>query len=219
MMIRIDRLHSTFINVPKTGSTSMRDFLFENVFGQNDICTLHRRESYGVSIKHTSSSHQTVGYCIDHSLSPITDTFYLVVREPLERQLSRFFYRINSGAMRDIRPSNFQRLVIEGNGLLPDPRHRYQEALQYTFADVRTKCVWWRVEDLNDRMEDLARQNSILIKHPIRRENSSFSGTINTKDCLNAYYDKETRRLAEEYHARDIELYERVTYEARQGSH
>jgi len=165
-----------FLSVQKAGSTAVRQFLEANY-----------------AVDKFDNSHYTRTEILDKGLAKPTDTFIGVVREPLERQLSRFLYQAKHGIYKDrsidgfppMKPGSidgFRQKIINGNGCLPN----YKRAVDYE-ADV-----WWLYTDL-DKIIDLPRVN--------------LTGNLPTDQWMvSQFYNDHTRELATEYHKADIEL-------------
>jgi hypothetical protein len=211
-MIRICRLNSTFINVPKTGSIAVRDFLLDNVFTAEDLCTRHKykgqRFSQNVKDEHSGSSHVTVDYCIKNQLSPETDTFYLTIREPLERRLSFFLFRTEGKGT----PTQFQKMIKENNGKFCKLTIRkLKPAFEWSQSSFAlhpvANIVYWPYPYLQKNLYEFMDLNGLDIKTDLKRVNCNGK---NTKELISKYYDKETILLTENLFREDFELYEKI---------
>jgi len=216
-MIRIVRYKSTFINVPKTGSTSIRNFLFNNVFSAEDICSFHTLNGKQVSCNiqdiHKNSSHHDVKYCIENAISPKSDTFYLTIRDPLERQLSRYFYRFTQGFFSENTPKNFQDIIKKNDGMLPD-KTSYHEKMQYKFGHYPdANIIWIPYPKLKEIYQNIIENWGIKINKQIIDANVSLPNQPRTKYLIDLFYDKQSRLLAEKCLEKDIELYEKISKE------
>lgn len=214
-MIRICRLNSTFINVPKTGSIAVRDFLIDNLFTEDDLCTRHKyrgqRFSQNVQKEHSVSSHVTVDYCIKNNLSPDTDTFYLTIREPLERRLSLFLFRTEGNGT----PYQFQKMLKENNGrFCKFTIRRLKPAFEWTQTSFgyhsTANVVYWPFPYLEKNLYEFMDKNKLTVKRDLQRVN--YNGK-NTKELIPEYYDNETILLTENLFYEDFELYEKIMTE------
>lgn len=210
-MIRIHRLKATFINVPKTGSTSVREFLIHNVVTPEDTVSYHNGNSLNID-SHRLNSHYTQYFCVVNNFCMADDTFFATVRNPLERMLSLYLYRWRQGKIESPSVTDFRRRLHEGSGWIQD-HQPYQTQLQSEFLDTGT---WWCYDRLDEHIEDLIQRYSIEVKVPFGHHNKSSS--VPTYKLLDKFYDVATKTLVEDAQRVDFELYERVKNEYRKSS-
>jgi hypothetical protein len=209
-MIRIHRLKATFINVPKTGSTSVREFLIDNVVSSEDTITYHRGITQNVSAG--LHSHYTQSNTIKNDLSVSDDTFYATVREPLERTLSLYLYRWKQGEIPTPSIGDFRLRLYKGKGWIQDVKP-YQMQLQSNFMNNGT---WWCYDTLDSHIKDLIQKYTIEVKVPFGHHNQS--SLVPTHKLVDQFYDESTKNLVRSAQQLDFELYERVKNEYRKSS-
>ena len=204
-MIRIDRFKAVFINVPKTGSTSVREFLVNNVVTDQDTVVYHSGFSSIQNLKGLNS-HYTQHMSLVNNFCLPDDTFFATVRNPLERMLSLYLYRWRQGKVQSPSIQDFRQKLIDGEGWLID-HQPYQMQPQHEFLDYGE---WWCFDHLDQHINDLVQRYNIEVKVPLQWHNKSLSPSKQTSDLIDNFYDDETRKLVSTVHARDFELYERV---------
>lgn len=211
-MIRINRLKAVFINVPKTGSTSIREFLLQNIVTKEDTVVYHNGFSSIPNLK-VVNSHYTQNLSLSNNFCLPDDTFFATVRNPLERILSLYMYRCRQGSVQFPSIQDFRKKLIYGQGWLED-HQAYQMQPQYQFLDYGE---WWCFDYLDSHVRDIVHRYDIQIKAPLQHYNKSLSSNIQTSSLVDTFYNDETRKLVSTAHARDFDLYERVkdAYRAR----
>ncbi len=209
-MIRIKRLNATFLNVSKTGSTSVREFLIDNVVTPKDTITYHKGMKQNV--EDGMHSHYTQSFAIENNLSNSDDDFYATVRNPLERMLSLYLYRWKQGKIEIPSAVDFRFRLYKGQGRIQD-HQPYHMQLQSEFMNHGT---WWCYDTLDSHIEDLIQKYSINVKIPFGHYNKS--SPVPTYKLLDEFYDRSTRKLVENAQEPDFELYERVKNEYRKSS-
>lgn len=206
-MIRIHRFKATFINVPKTGSTSIREFLIDNVVSAEDTVTCHKLMIQNVDVG--LHSHYTQSDAINKNLSAPDDAFYAVVREPLERMLSLYLYRWKQGKIKTPSIADFRLQLYKGKGWIQD-RKPYQMQLQSEFMNNGT---WWCYDTLDFHIKELIQKYAIEVKVPLGNHNQS--SLVPTHKLVDHFYDESTKNLVRSAQQPDFELYEKVKNEYR----
>ncbi len=188
-MIRIPHLEISLILIPKTGTTSIKDYILKNCPG---------------SIEH-KRTHISKHEAIEDKFASPEDRFIAVVRDPIELQLSRYFYKCRQGMVERNSPEDFRQRIKQGKGLLTGGEY-YETAPQYWFVDRTDWLVpFTRLESFYSSFIEVC---GYLEVHPFKKLNKS--NLIHTSLLLPYYYDAETKELAEHYHKQDIELYKKA---------
>jgi hypothetical protein len=188
-MIRMPNLRVSIVLIPKTGTTSVKNYILNNCIN----CLEHPR------------THITKNQSIDEKFSSADDRFIAVVRDPLELQLSRYFYRSRTGKIEDHSPEDFKKRLKKGEGLLTGGEY-YELAPQHWFVDdIDWLVPFPEMETFYSKFIEIC---GFSERQPFKILNSSNS--IATRALMIYYYDAETKELAEHYHRQDIELYKKA---------
>ena len=209
-MIRIHRFKATFISVPKTGSTSIREFLIDNVVSAEDTITYHNDMIQNVDVG--LHSHYTQSDAIKNNLSVSDDTFYATIREPLERTLSLYLYRWKQGKIQKPSIADFRLQLYKGEGWIQD-RKPYQMKLQSEFMNNGT---WWCYDNLDFHIKDLIQKYAIEVKVPFGIHNQS--SLVPTHKLVDHFYDEATKNIVRNAQQPDFDLYEKVKNKYRNSS-
>lgn len=229
-MIYIKRFNWCLVGIPKCGSEATRYWFYDNVFQPGDLISLGDNPiteepmitSEPVPEQLLINPHITVQNQIDNNLTPLDCHYVGIIRDPLERMLSLYCYRLTKPDRNDVNwefripdPKEFKRLVKEHNGRVPDP-YKHQVLPLYRFMQYNGEYVpnheWWLMDNLPKHIKDFCSRYNIEEKTPFIRRNtlSSKEPLLSSKHLMDLFYDEETRKIASEYHWKDIELYESV---------
>jgi hypothetical protein len=211
-MISIRRFKFNFINVPKNASTSIRRFFIDNVVQPEDSYSEYyedenTRWSQNMAHHHASHSHMDVTYAVDNGLLDKTETIVGVLREPVERVLSLYLYRVKQGLVQSPGIADFRRSVSVG--FYPD--RPWQNQLQSSFLTYEGKQLgqWWLFDNIDHHINDFVDTYGIDVKRPLLTQNKSIKNH-DTKEYLSTFYDADTLRAVTKYYEQDIELYHRM---------
>lgn len=190
----------------------MSRFLYENVCYEEDIISklLIWTGTEYARIYHKNSpplphSHVDSSYVIEHNIVPETAHFIGVIREPLERQLSLYLYRIRD-AKYEVRlpsPEHFRSLFIDG--MLKDKTQQMQP--QSTFINKELSHTYWLFDTVDKHLTDFCITNNIEIKSPLQVMNRSPG---NTKKLVDIFYTEELKNQVREAYEEDFILYNKV---------
>ena len=148
-------------------------------------------------------SHIDSKYVVEQGIVPESAHFIGVIREPLERVLSLYLYRIRDGQYGPILPSpkHFQSQFVDG--VFNDTPQQTQP--QHTF--LPSNGEFWLYENINDHLIDLCSRYGIEVKEPLLRLNKSPG---DTKQLIKHFFTPELIESIRHKYAEDFELYERL---------
>jgi hypothetical protein len=209
-MIYFKRLNTCFIRIPKNASSSAMLFLYDNVWHKEDTISRMYRwneheydKTYHENCPVLPNAHVDAKYVIDNGIVPATAQFYGIIREPLERCLSLYLYRIRDGRYGKILPSpeHFQSLFKYG--VLQDTPQQMQ--IQSTFLNETGK--YWLYEDIEKQLTDFCAQHNIKISVPLQLLNKSPG---DTKRLVPIFFSNKVLTEFKIAYQKDFELYEKV---------
>jgi hypothetical protein len=180
-MIYLPKSNTLFINVPKNASTSFSTLL-------RDTATIF------------SDKHLTL-YEIENIITlPSSVNIVAIIREPFERLLSLYLYRIKQQRYntRFPSPEDFRKRVKEGNGTLID--HPWQMRAQSDYMP-KERGTWWSYKNIDKLANNISTNN-------LQWENKSTS--IPYSILIPKFYDADTYELVKQKYQCDIYLYEEI---------
>lgn len=214
-MIYIKRLNFCYIRIPKSASTTVMTFLYNNICDpaedivsrafewDNDIYN----KLFCLNCPTLPHSHVDVTYVIDNAIVPSSAIFKGVVRQPYERQLSLYFYRIRGGVYGHKKPSiaEFRSKIIDG--VLQD--HPQQMQTQSSFLKHKNITIgdYWLCDNIQQQLYDFCETHSIPIKVPLSCINKSPG---NKKQLIDIFYTAELKAQVKNRYYEDFQLYERL---------
>lgn len=181
-MIYLPNINTVFINVPKNASTSFGVLL-------KDSATIFTNE------------HLTLQEIENRIILPIDVKFVAIIREPFERLLSLYLYRIKQQRY-DVKipsPADFKKRLIKGNGTLID--HPWQMRLQSAYMP-KYRGTWWDYKNIDKLAKTIS-------PGKLQWENKSTS--IPYSILLPKFYDADTFELVKLRYQQDISLYEEIS--------
>ena len=208
-----------FLRVPKNASTSLATFFIRGYCDQNDTYT--RVADSGINgnkisedlrnkyRKHFRIIHLTLNEIIQNKI--VDEKFARsckmigVLREPLDRQLSLYFFKTRSASQS---PEGFRKMFR--NGCCEDDLNN--EILQSDYLKIGDQSVgeWWLYENLNERLAEFQSQYQPKKNVELPTYKSSFRKNIDKQKLIDEYYDDETREAVLTYYEADVKLYERL---------
>lgn len=211
-MIYVKRLNFCFIRVPKNASSTIMHYLYQNVCDQKEDIITRGFTDYPARIlcincPRLEHSHIDTQFAID-KLKILPDARFVgVIRNPLERQLSLYMFRILKniyGAKPS--PEHFRSML--DNGELKDDQP-WQTQHQHTFLeyDGNTIGEWWSYDNVDQHLSEFMKEHGIVERVPLQKLNAS-PGT--KTDLIDIFYDADSKARAMKAFAKDIELYEKV---------
>lgn len=215
-MVISDKNQFIYIRIPKNASTSLATFFVQNYCGPEDkwssigdagIPTVNIPQN--VIDKHREQYrfiHLTLNEIVQEGLITPDEVRLKkvigVIRNPLERQLSLYFFK-NRNHRNRCRPNEFQTLMRKGFYEEDGSNHILQT--EYLKLGDENVGEYWKYDNLDKHLEQFIEHYGEP-KHPIQSFKSQFKPK--NKDLINEYYDSSTRKAVEEYFAKDFEEYE-----------
>ena len=211
-MIYIKKLNFCFIRIPKNASSSIMHFMQANAGCEEDVFSRVFKlegnilsKGYGQNFPSTHNSHCDASYAIDHGLVPQTAKFVGVVRDPFDRQLSLYLYRMKDQTTIKPSPEHFKHSTI--NGILQDLPHHMQLQSSYLSYSTDIDHEFWLFENVHNHVANWCKEYNITPIKPLT-DLSRFS--VDTLSLIDTYYDDELRSQVAEAWAPDIELYNKL---------
>jgi hypothetical protein len=227
-MIYIKRLDTCFLRIPKTGSQSLLLFLQDNVVDlSEDIISRPisiRYESPFTDLKLSNLAHNTqinfitahvnAQFIIDNGICTSSTKFIGVIRNPYERQISNYLYRINR-KQNDI-PKNENDLIYSfrksvNTGILSTEKVDTHIDKQCNFFKYNgtflNSSQPWLLDNLKNTLEIFCNNHSIKIKHPLEHINRSIG---DKKKLIDKLYTEELKQKVYEVYKEDFELYNKL---------
>lgn len=210
-----------FLRVPKNASTSLATFFIRGYCDSDDIYTgvgdsgINRNNIseniYDKYRKHHRMIHLTLNEIIQNKI--VDEKFVRsckmigVLREPLDRQLSLYFFKTRGNQVSQC-PDDFRRMFR--NGCCDDDLNN--EILQSDYLKIGDQSVgeWWLYEDLNERLAEFQTEYQPKTNVELPTYKSSFRKNVDKQKLIDEYYDDETREAVLTYYNADAKLYERL---------
>lgn len=215
-MVISDTHNFIYIRVPKNASTSLATFFVKNYCNVNDKWTTIgdagiptsniSKEVIAKYRKQYRFIHLTLNEIIQEGI--ITEAnarskkIIGVVRNPLERQLSLYFF-LNRQKSSQATVSQFRSVMQKGFYQSDGSNH----ILQTDYLKIGEQSVgeFWKYDKLDDHLEDFISEHGQPM-FPLKSFKSNFKPK--KQDLISEYYDAPTRKAVEEYFAKDFEIYE-----------
>ena len=211
-MIYIKRLNIAFIKIPKNASTSFSNYLIETLVTAEDTYTLTADRSFNLTAMksqnipegYTTKSHLTYAQC--SSLVPSDTLCYGIIRNPLERMLSLYIYRLQQRAYGNILPSveHFRSLIK--NGVFQD--FAWQQIAQTTFLAGAVHKHWMLYDTLSDEVQSFAKIYNIPTDN-FPKINVSAG---NKQQLITKYFDTALIQEVRSNYYEDFNLYEELSF-------
>jgi hypothetical protein len=207
-----------FCRIPKNASTSLATFFVRNCCDNNDVYTMIGDSG----TKATNVPDSTINkYRTEYRMIHLTlqeiiyEKLYTVeqamswdnigvIRDPLERQLSLFFFKHRGSA--DV--NKFRQLVERGYHETDGSNHILQcDYLSWEGEQVGT---YWPYDQIDQKLEQFVLSKGIQVKESLKTYKSQFKpGEM--KSLIDKYYDKKTKDAVMKYFALDYELYNKIS--------
>jgi hypothetical protein len=216
-MVISDSNNFIYIRVPKNASTSLATFFVKNYCNTNDKWTAvgdsglkTNNVSPEVVAKHRKQYrfiHLTLNEIIQEGIVTEADArskrVIGVIRNPLERQLSLYFF-LNRQSAGTATVSQFRSIMQKGFYESDGSNH----ILQTDYLKIGDESVgeFWKYENLNEHLEKFVQEQKYKPAYPLNSYKANFKPK--NIDLINEYYDAATRKAVEEYFAKDFEAYE-----------
>ena len=199
-----------FLRVPKNASSSLAEYFVRNKCnketdiwtGVNDAGITHNKIPRSIMAKysrHYRFIHLTLQELVDNSLINNEDAKTMkkivVIRNPLHRQLSLFFFLCrNKNSNRSVQEFRHQ----FKNGKHESDTNNIFTQTEYAKLDgnIAPNVDFWKYEDVNNKINNLEKRKS-----GIRPQK-------NMDELVAEYYDDATRQAVLNYYAEDMKIYE-----------
>lgn len=211
-----------FIRVPKNASTSLATYFVNNYTDKNDIYTGigdSRIPTNNISqdtinkYKHEYRFiHLTLNEIINEGLISADDArkkrVIGVIRHPLERQLSLFFFK-NRTNKENNTPENFRKMFADGYHKTDGSNH----IIQTEYLKIGDEIVgeYWPYPLLTKRLHEFTSSMDKAPTYTLPAFKSNFKPKDN--ELINKYYDNKTRDAVLDYFHKDLVLYEKLLNE------
>lgn len=214
-----------FLRVPKNASTSLATFFVKNMCDENDQYTVigdSMTKSHKIPdrvnrkyAKQYRMIHLTLQEIMDECVITPEQlegkTVISLVRHPLERQLSLYFFKKRGP---DRSPAEFREW--NKNGFIESDGSNHILQSDYPVYNGKNYGTFWLYDDLQSQLDSFVAERAPEINTTLPTYKSQFKPKkSNTVDLVEEYYDDRTRRVVLEYFAKDVELYERLKGENR----
>ena len=213
-MIYIKRLNLVFIKIPKNASTSFSNFLIETLVTNEDIYTntanhdfdLNNMTSQNIDATLAKQSHITYLEAVSNNLIPSAVNCYGIIRNPLERMLSLYIYRLQQKTYGNILPStsHFQSLVKDG--VFQD--FYWQQTAQTAFLKGASNIQWLLYDNLASEVAAFTNKYAIAVsKFPTINRSVGDKTHLVTK-----YFTKDMIDCIRNCYIDDFNLYEELKF-------
>jgi hypothetical protein len=221
-MIYIKKINTCLVRVPKAGSQSLLMFFFKNLYDEttDKISRMPGLSEDKMSLTFEKnpdwpfkSSHITVSNLIDHNIVDKSANFIAVVRNPLEKFLSLYFYFLRMGKYDNVIPSkeHFHSMFNAGTYMRVKEHHIIP---QHKFLEFNGETIgnWWSFDFLNEHVNELCNEHSIYPKYKFQHLNKSPG---NKSKLINHFYSDDLIRDIKTIYQNDFDLYEETTEKYR----
>lgn len=202
-----------FLRVPKNASSSLAQYFVSKCDKSTDKwtsvndCGIKENNVPQQIIKkysqHFRHIHLTLQELIDNDLVSIEDAQSMkkiaVIRHPLHRQLSLFFFLCRNNRQRND-PESFRIMFSEGKHKT-DTNNLFTQTQYVKINDqIPDNVEFWKYEDINQKVDT-----------PISSFKSRIRPQQNIDELVKNYYDDATRKAVLDYYAEDIKIYESLS--------
>lgn len=209
-----------FLRIPKNASTSVATYLVQNYcdgkddaytgIGDSNIRTKNISQDIIAKYRYQYRFiHLPLQNIVDEGIvsREKIDTMKVfgIIRHPLERQLSLYFFRMRQNKS-GISPHDFQTVMSEGYHR--DDASNSTLQTDHTMLDNNQKSIFWLYDDL---LSDMARH----LNKPIDLKTYKSQFTPDKNDLISEYYNKKTENAVLNYFEADMIEYERLKNENR----
>ena len=203
-MIYIKRKNFVFIKIPKNSSSSITKLAIDKLLHHEDACSAFQQQAVNMVEPHGSHSHMDLQYIIDNNLATLSNNFYAIVRNPIERQLSLYLYRTRQKRINNPCVTDFRQQLLKG--YITD--HSWQMQLQssYTTYNNIDYGTWFAYEQLPAFIAHL----ECLFETRLTLPMLNRSSVVSTSSLVDSFYTPQLKKIVSDYWANDIQLYENV---------
>jgi hypothetical protein len=217
-MVICDKYNFTFLRLPKNASSSLSEFFIKNFCSKEDVWT--EVNDCGIKSNNVDPKiiqkyreeyrfiHLTLEELVNNNLLTVEQAHnknnIAVLRNPIERQLSLFFFLNKRPKHRKGTSVEEFRETFKYGHHITDPSNKI---LQTDYVKVNNQDLgnWWLYENLNNHINDFVNNNNVEIKSDLKRFKSI--NKANKSDIIDEYYDKKTMDAVLKYYEKDFEKY------------
>lgn len=129
-----------------------------------------------------------------------------IIRNPLERQLSLFFF-LNRNRRGNASVESFRHQFR--NGCHENDKNNKYRQIEYLQIDgeLRENTTWWKFEDLEARAIEFVRSKNPQAGIQIPRHKTNIRPKRDLNELIEHYYDDKTRTAVLDYYASDLKVY------------
>ena len=200
-----------FLRIPKNASSTLAKYFVDQCDKSTDKWTiLHYsgiRENgipkdviykYALQYQHV---HLTLQQIVDEKIITVQDAENMkkiaVIRNPLERQLSLYFFLIKNEKSNSC-PNHFREWFRFGRHITDVNNKNTQAEFVKLNGIIPPNVEFWKYDNLQD-----------YIPQKLEYINSGFRPK-DMKYLIAEYYDDKTKKAVEDYYAEDIEIYSKL---------
>jgi len=214
-----------FLRIPKNASTSLAAFFINNCCDKNDIYTYVGNARIGtqnvdsdVVSKYKKDHriiHLTVNEIVNNGIvSPefVRESDVIgVIRNPLERQLSLFFFLSKEFNLNNTSVSEFRRQFKYGKHI-SDPSNAITQSDYLKLGDNMIGR-FWLYDNIDEELKSFLFDKNIKVREPLKRYKSNYRERRDSS-LIDEYYDDLTREAVEQYYAEDFKIYRHMIGES-----
>jgi hypothetical protein len=212
-----------FLRTPKTASSSICDFLIQNIDDPDAIYTAVEDSEIEGTLDNNLVEKYNDGYRYCHfRLQDLIDEKVIdrdqalnykkiaVLREPIDRQMS-FYYFFKQWTANFKRPGTLEEYkMMAPNGYFPVYYNSAIEQSSMLSLDGSIIGIYWLYEDLEKELYKFMNELGIEIKYPLPKHKSEARRDRPKNEF---YFDEESLDKIKIYFKWDFELYERIKRE------
>lgn len=220
-MIYVKRFDTAFLRIPKTGSEALQLFLEQNVVDYSEdvisrpIRLLPPTETtntklHKIALNTTEvfpTGHATAAYTIDKGVCT-TDTHFIgVIRDPLEKQVSNFIYRLRKKeyVLQGTLANTFKMYITNGILTKEDYKHTMSQVDYFKYNGCLLPNVeFWPYPKFNERLYEFCESHNVDIKNPLQTINKSPG---DKKKLIALLYTADILEQVMDVYKDDFELY------------
>lgn len=213
-MVICNKYNFVFLRIPKNASTSLATWFIQNCCDENDRYTgigdsrIKQRnisdELVKRNKKHYHHIHLTLQELVDQNVisreEALTKEIITVIRNPLHRQLSLFFFKNKN---HDKTPEEFRNQFK--NGYHFDDENNKILQTDYCKLDGKPapKVIYWNYDDIENCLKKFIENKKIQENFPLESFKTNYR-TYNN-EMINKYYDKKTKEAVKDYYKNDFD--------------
>ena len=218
-MVLSENYNTLFLRIPKNASTSLATFFVDNCCTPNDKWT--GIGDANVTTNNIDNSivqkyrkqyrfiHLTLQEIVDNQIISKEKALGLdvigVIRNPLERQLSLFFFKQRNSY--DKSPITFRNMLKDG--VMCEDGSNHIRQTDYLKLDGKHQGTWWLYDRLDEHLSEYVSSNNIIVKKELNTFKSKY--TIDRRDKLiDEYYDDDTRKDVLKYYKEDYDIWQKL---------